>query len=1500
MELGEDDVVSKFDDMFSSDIKSQILNSVWKERFAGLQAAHAKLKIMSSEQIACQAIVKFLAANKPGYKDSNFNCLNEKFAILKYLAENSFFSIKSVDSCLSSLVDKVGDIKCGPASRECLSSICEATSFPKISQQIMEYGMSQKNPKVQSETLKWFSNALVEFGIDGVDTKFVIKFTKSALSHTNMAVRKGALDVVRSLAMFLGEMVKNLFGDEKAALQQQIDQQVEAVKGEAKPKPIRGKKSKSSSGAGGNDDGGDGNDDDVADDDDEAGGSQLNMEDLLPRVDISGKITDELLGMLGDSKWKDRKQALDSIVDILNQAKYIENKLGDLPQELKKRFKDSNKLLLITTLEILTQLGEALGSRYLHEYLPTFLEGVVTSLADSKPKVRQTALACMEKWSEKSKLVQWFNNDEIASCLANPRHTFLRIELMKWLGEKMLKCKPFSNPAARENVELCAKHVFQCCEDRNSDVRSSAAEILPALIYHLNYKKMLQLANKMPASSKNAIIGLIESANEKVPKAQPKAASTKATASSGGDEKKVVRPASSKAGGDAAAKMKSDEPSVKKEGSKKEEGKKSALKKPGSAGASSQKGGKSTAAPEDSVGAFIAQKNGKELRYKEERQLKVLKWAFAAPRDELLQQLRQQMSLCINSSLLADMFHQDSNKHKKVIDKLNQSLTSEWKGTIDNFDVILRWYTIRFYDNNTTIHLKSFEYLHNLFRKVQQAGLNLSDYEALAFLPHLIIKIGDSKENIRNNVHSLLELMMETYDEKKIYQQIMIGTKSKNAKQRTGCLDVIGKMIRKYSTSVCDPTLPKACKDIAAFISDRDKTVRDSALNAIVCVYEDMGELTYKCVGKLNEKDLSMLEERIKRSANKPKPQTSSRPQTSASTLNQSKLQPKVSSKQQPKQQEESAEASSNQQQQPSSTTTTAATPAYQPLGLPDDVKTLLKKITDTEEKLKDFNNDEELPHYEAPDWLKNKETSPAAKETIDLVISRLVSNDNSACLKAVHEMYEIMRKICDKGKYDLLTDCVGQLLTSAARKFRMLRERSLPEVISYHSSDEMKSEFLKLSQSYFTVVNMVFKSRELLKCITYYELYDFLRSIMSFVVDPRLKKVQDCDMFIKSINVATFEVANNTDPLLLVCATIKLVDDALTSAPYLKSYKEKGDEEAMINTLEYYHIALKLHVRVIKRITNPKPDDLVYGDDKLSEMFTEIDTFWAKYPLSSQFTAIFADNMPLIKSPYKDAAFMLKTLKTTQTAVYERLKQQVIPHLHGVMSNRSSSTMTFMCNKFSLNFESLKNQIFDHQESRKSSSSSNDKPPVALASKLDDIFKKIKKTDTFDQAMVELFEFQRQHPHHDVEAKIESLELNCFKNYVRSNLKIMAIEKNENIDESSKRRAVCDEIVSNSTDNKNILNDINQLRACCGLNPLQEEKAQLTRPQKSLLKPMASREPSQLRTMTSSSSIASSRSSNNSGGGGSHIPTTTSNHNFSDLKKRFQALKDRANLKNN
>lgn len=72
----------------------------------------------------------------------------------------------------------------------------------------------------------------------------------------------------------------------------------------------------------------------------------------------------------------------------------------------------------------------------------------------------------------------------------------------------------------------------------------------------------------------------------------------------------------------------------------------------------------------------MALNNLKAQRVTDEAKLKVLKWNFSVPRDEFVEQLKEQMNAAgVNKSLMTNMFHADFKFHIKAIEALSEVLS---------------------------------------------------------------------------------------------------------------------------------------------------------------------------------------------------------------------------------------------------------------------------------------------------------------------------------------------------------------------------------------------------------------------------------------------------------------------------------------------------------------------------------------------------------------------------------------------------------------------------------------------------------------------------------------------------------------------------------------------------------------------------------------------------------------------------------------------------------
>lgn len=73
------------------------------------------------------------------------------------------------------------------------------------------------------------------------------------------------------------------------------------------------------------------------------------------------------------------------------------------------------------------------------------------------------------------------------------------------------------------------------------------------------------------------------------------------------------------------------------------------------------------------------------------------------------------------------------------------------------------------------------------------------------------------------------------------------------------CLEHLATMIEDYGTSICQPSVAVACKEIAKSIGDRDNSVRTAALNCFVAAFFLHGEALFKFVGNVRIYSITVL-----------------------------------------------------------------------------------------------------------------------------------------------------------------------------------------------------------------------------------------------------------------------------------------------------------------------------------------------------------------------------------------------------------------------------------------------------------------------------------------------------------------------------------------------------------------------------------------------------------------------------------------------------------------
>uniref|UniRef100_A0A672HCF7 Cytoskeleton associated protein 5 n=1 Tax=Salarias fasciatus TaxID=181472 RepID=A0A672HCF7_SALFA len=1260
----------------------QLDSANWKERLASMEEFQRAVETMDRAAMPCQALVRMLT-KKPGLKETNFQVMQIKLHVVALVAQRGNFSRTSALLALDGLVDKVGDVKCGGNAKEALTAIGQACSLPWTAEQVVSTAFAQKNPKNQAEALNWLSTAIKEFGFSGINVKAFISNVKTALGATNPAIRTAAVTLLGVMFLYMGAPLRVFFEDEKPALLSQIDAEFEKV-----PPARLYSEGASRTGRGG-------------------GGGQDIM-DLLPRTDISDKISSDLVSKISDKNWKIRKEGLDEVAAIISEAKFITPSIGELSLALKGRLGDSNKILVQQTLSILQQLSTSMGPG-LKQHVKALGIPVITVLGDSKPNVRAAALATLQMWVEQTGMKEWLEGEDLSEEMKR-ENPFLRQELLGWLAEKLPTLR-----AAPADLALCVPQLYACLEDRNGDVRKKAQDALPTFMMHLGYDKMNKATGKLKPASKDQVVAMLEKARAVMP-AKPAAPAKP----SGGRETSRAQtfPLPETPPETAALTISSSSSSS----SSSSQG--AAAKKPAAKG---QKEDEDKSGP-----IFTLVPNAKEQRIKEEKQLKILKWNFITPRDEYVEQLKTQMSSCFAKWLQDELFHFDFQRHVKAIGVMMERLESESEATIGCLDLILKWFTLRFFDTNTTVLMKVLEYLKLLFAMLNRENYHLTEYEASSFVPYLILKVGESKDVVRKDVRAILAMLCKVYPASKVFPFLMEGTKSKNSKQRAECLEELGCLIEGYGMNVCQPMPAKSLKEIAVHIGDRDTSVRNAALNTVVAVYNVCGDQVYKLIGNLSEKDMSMLEERIKRSAKKtqaapPKQSAADRPQREQPSN------PNATFLRKPAQEDPNKLNHARQNAQHGEPAHPSIPKEFQldldmiemdqsgVCELPDLVQhkldELLEPITIPEPKMRSVS-----PHF---DDLHNNTAS-----TINFVISQVASGDINTSIQALAQIDEVLRQ----DKAEVMSGHIDQFLIATLMQLRL--------IYSTHMADERldKKDIITLYSCIIGNMLSLFSMDSLAKEASMGVLKDLMHGVIMLMLDGRIEDIEDGQQVIRSVNLLVIRVLENSDQTNVISALLVLLQDSLvTPVPGSPMLTE---------------LVMKCLWRMIRYL----PENI--NTINLDRVLLDVHNFMKVFP---------KEKLKQLKSDVPH-----RTLKTLLHTLCRLTGAKILDHL-SMIENRNESELEAHLRR-SFKHSHLSGVKSEHGNDR--GLRTDDRMSKAKVSDiLSEIFKKIGSKENTKEGLTELYEYKQKYSDVDLEPFLKNTS-QFFQSYVERGLRIIESER--------------------------------------------------------------------------------------------------------------------------
>lgn len=239
-------------------------------------------------------------------------------------------------------------------------------------------------PKTIAATISALTSIYAAFGARTVDPKPVLKILPTLFAHADKNVRAEATKLAIELYRWLKDAMKPMFfNDLKPVQQKELDEAFEKVKDES---PKQGRLLRSQQAVGG----GDGEEEE-----EEVDGGEVDAFDLAEPVDVLAKLPQEFHDNVASTKWKERKEALDSLYALLNVPRIKDGDFNEIIRALAKCMKDANVVVVTVAANCVESLANGLR-RAFGRHKSTILTPILERLKEKKQNVVEALTKAMD------------------------------------------------------------------------------------------------------------------------------------------------------------------------------------------------------------------------------------------------------------------------------------------------------------------------------------------------------------------------------------------------------------------------------------------------------------------------------------------------------------------------------------------------------------------------------------------------------------------------------------------------------------------------------------------------------------------------------------------------------------------------------------------------------------------------------------------------------------------------------------------------------------------------------------------------------------------------------------------------------------------------------------------------------------------------------------------------------------------------------------------------
>ncbi|KAI1608032.1 armadillo-type protein [Exophiala viscosa] len=511
----------------------------WKVRKEGYEASAKEFELTPDESDpAFRPFLSDPSLWKSAAGDSNVAAQQEGLAalcaFLKYGGQQA--ATKSRNFTLQPIYEKGLSSTRPQAKASALEALLLYIELDKSEPVIEELlpALSHKQPKVIAATLNAITAIYHNYGVKIVEPKPVLKALPKVFGHADKNVRAEAQALTVELYRWLKEAMKPVFwGELKPVQQQDLEKLFEKVKEEPSPKQERLTRSQQAAQAsapaasgGGEAGGADGAEEEEEEE------AEVNAFDLAEPVDVYSKIPANFHEMIASTKWKERKEALDALFNILNTPRIKEGPFDELIRAFAKSMKDANIAVVTIAANCVEKLAQGLR-RGFAKYRSSIMSPMLERFKEKKQSVADALGAALDAVFTSTSLSECL--EETLGFLQN-KNPNVKAETIKFL----VRClRTTRDVPSKPEQKLIADAATKLLTESTEAIRSGGAEILGTLMKIIGERAMGPYLDGLDDIRKVRIKEFFDTAEVKA-KEKPKAAPPPPAKSAPAVGKKVV------------------------------------------------------------------------------------------------------------------------------------------------------------------------------------------------------------------------------------------------------------------------------------------------------------------------------------------------------------------------------------------------------------------------------------------------------------------------------------------------------------------------------------------------------------------------------------------------------------------------------------------------------------------------------------------------------------------------------------------------------------------------------------------------------------------------------------------------------------------------------------------------------------------------------------------------------------------------------------------------